>query len=80
MATTLETIPAPALGVLADAAAAILTAGCDGYRAGTTGRVHGHRQGCLEFAPDAPDEVARWARPRTSLLVPPGFVATVAEV
>ena len=64
----------------AQRAAAVLTGGCDGYRAGTTGQVQGRRQGCFVFAPDAPEDVARWARPRTSVLVPPGFVATVADV
>ena len=64
------TLPIPA-------APGVLTAGCDGYRAGTTGAVVGRRDGCLEFAPDAPDHVARWARPRATLLVPASFVATV---
>jgi hypothetical protein len=73
---TLETMPTPAQL----AAAAILTGGCDGYRAGTTGQVHGRRQGCVVFLPDEPEDVARWARPRSSLLVPPAFVATVADV
>jgi hypothetical protein len=57
--------------------AAVLTGGCDGYAAGTTGAVIGTRDGCVVFAPDAPETVARWARPRTSLLVPPAFVVTV---
>jgi hypothetical protein len=57
--------------------AAVLAAGCDGYPAGTTGAVIGERDGCVVFAPDAPETVARWARPRTSLLVPPAFVVTV---
>jgi hypothetical protein len=57
--------------------AAVLTGGCDGYAAGTTGEVVGTRDGCVVFAPDAPETVARWARPRTSLLVPPAFIVTV---
>jgi hypothetical protein len=56
---------------------AILTSSCDGYAAGTTGAVVGARDGCVVFAPDAPEQVARWARPRPALLVPPSFVATV---
>jgi hypothetical protein len=56
---------------------AVLTAGCDGYRAGTTGEVLGIHDGCIVFAPDAPEQVARWARPRTTLLVPPSFVVSV---
>ena len=56
--------------------AAVLTSGCDGYPAGTTGEILGSREGCLVFAPDAPERVARWAVPRTSLLVPPSFVVT----
>ena len=56
---------------------AILTSACDGYRAGTTGSVVGEHDGCVVFAPDAPEEVARWATPRPALLVPPAFVATV---
>jgi hypothetical protein len=77
---TLESTPAEAPSALAASAAAILTGGCDGYRAGTPGRVAGRHQGCLVFAPDSPGDVARWARPRTKLLVPPAFVATVADV
>ncbi|MEA2295678.1 MAG: hypothetical protein QOE86_3317 [Solirubrobacteraceae bacterium] len=53
---------------------AVLTSGVDGYPAGTHGHVAGRRQGCLVFIPDAPVRVARWARPRTSLLVPPALV------
>ena len=62
---------------LAERVAAVLTAGCDGYPAGTTGEVLGHRQGCVEFAPDAHARVARWARPRTRMLVPLSFVLTL---
>jgi hypothetical protein len=57
--------------------AAVLTGGCDGYAAGTTGAVIGARDGCLVFAPDAPERVARWAHPRPALLVPRSFVVTV---
>jgi hypothetical protein len=57
--------------------AAVLTAGCDGYAAGTTGEIVAHRDGCLVFAPDVPERVARWATPRATLLVPPSFVVAV---
>jgi hypothetical protein len=57
--------------------AAVLRGACDGYRAGTTGRLQGSRQGCIVFVPDEPAGVARWARPRSSMLVPPAFIATV---
>ena len=57
--------------------AAVLTSGCDGYPAGSTGAVTGRRDGCLVFAPDRPDVVARWAYVRRELLVPPSFVVTV---
>ena len=77
---TLQTSSAEAPSALAASAAAILTGGCDGYRAGTTGQVQGRRQGCVVFTPDVPADVARWARPRSTLLVPPAFVATVADV
>jgi hypothetical protein len=56
---------------------AVLVAPCDGYAAGTTGTVIGHHQGCAVFVPDRPNDVARWAQPRTSLLVPESFVATI---
>lgn len=55
-------------------AAAVLTGGCDGYPAGTTGEVVGARDGCFVFAPDRPAEVARWAVPRSALLVPHALV------
>ena len=82
MATvTLHGPPAAPLEAVAPAlsrrVAAVLTGGCDGYPAGTTGEVLGGRDGCVVFAPDAPETVARWAQPRTSLLVPPAFVVTV---
>jgi hypothetical protein len=56
--------------------AAVLTGGCDGYPAGTTGAVAGERDGCLVFRPDEPWRVARWATPRSELVVPPGLVLT----
>ena len=54
--------------------AGVLVGGCDGYPAGTTGEVLGERDGCVVFAPDRPDRVARWAHPVPSLLVPPALV------
>ena len=57
------------------AGSAVLTAGCDGYPGGTTGDVVGFRQGCAIFVPHHPERVARWARRRTSVLVPPGLLA-----
>jgi hypothetical protein len=57
--------------------AAVLRGACDGYRVGTTGTLEGSRQGCVVFVPDEPAGVARWARPRSSMLVPPAFIATV---
>jgi hypothetical protein len=59
-------------------AAARLTGGCEGYPAGTTGLIAGAAQGCLVFAPDEPGRVARWARPRATLLVPAALVAIQA--
>jgi hypothetical protein len=59
-------------------AAAVLTGACDGYPAGTTGLIAGSAQGCLVFAPDEPGDVARWARPRATMLVPAALVATLA--
>jgi hypothetical protein len=56
-------------------APAVLTSPCEGYAAGTTGRVAGEHQGCLVFAPDEPAAVARWARPRSSLVVPAPLIA-----
>jgi hypothetical protein len=58
-------------------AAAVLVGACDGYARGTAGRITGRHQGCLVFTPDAPEQVASWARPRRRLLVPPGFVAAL---
>lgn len=55
---------------------AVLTGGCDGYPAGTTGTISGGRDGCLVFAPDRPEAVARWAQPRRELLVPPALVVS----
>jgi hypothetical protein len=66
--------PAPAPADTRRAPAAVLTGGCDGYRPGTTGVVLGTHEGCLVFAPDRPDVVARWARARPTLLVPPALV------
>ena len=43
----------------------------------TTGTVTGRHQGCLVFVPDRHAAVARWARPRRTLLVPPSFLATI---
>ncbi len=51
-----------------------LVAGCDGYAAGTTGTVIGTHEGCAVFVPDRPERVARWAVPRTRLIVPRSFV------
>ena len=56
-------------------AAAVLTRNCEGYPAGTTGLIAGSKQGCLVFAPDEPARVARWARPRATLLVPAALIA-----
>jgi len=56
-------------------AAAVLTRNCEGYPAGTTGLIAGSKQGCLVFAPDEPSRVARWARPRVTLLVPTALIA-----
>ncbi len=56
-------------------AAAVLTRSCEGYAAGTTGLIAGANQGCLVFAPDEPGRVARWARPRATLLVPAALIA-----
>jgi hypothetical protein len=55
---------------------AVLAGGCDGYPAGTTGAVVGVRDGCLVFRPDEPWRVARWATPRSELVVPPALVLT----
>ena len=68
-AEPLHTVPAPRAG------SAVLTSGCDGYLAGTTGTVRGFHQGCAIFVPDHPERVARWARPRTTVLVPPSLLA-----
>jgi hypothetical protein len=77
MATlTIETSVAP-LGAAPSTTGAMLAGGVDGYPAGTHGRVAGHRQGCLVFVPDGSAPVARWARRRSSLLVPPGLVVTL---
>jgi hypothetical protein len=59
-------------------AAATLTGACDGYSAGTTGLISGSLQGCLVFTPDEPGRVARWARPRATLLVPATMVTVQA--
>jgi hypothetical protein len=59
-------------------AAAVLTRNCEGYPAGTTGLIAGSKQGCLVFAPDEPSHVARWARPRATLLVPAALIAIQA--
>ena len=56
-------------------AVAVLTRACEGYPAGTTGLIAGSKQGCLVFAPDEPSRVARWARPRVTLLVPTAMIA-----
>ena len=55
-------------------AAAVLTGNCEGYAAGTTGLIAGAKQGCLVFAPDEPGRVARWARPRATVLVPAALI------
>jgi hypothetical protein len=77
MATLILASPAPALTAPTTLSTAVLTGGCDGYAAGTTGRITGRRQGCLVFVPDAPEQVARWSRPRAELLVPPSFAVTL---
>ena len=59
-------------------AAAVLTRNCEGYPAGTTGLIAGSKQGCLVFAPDEPTTVARWARPRATMLVPAALIALQA--
>jgi len=66
--------PFPSATPLADAAA-VLTRNCEGYPAGTTGLIAGSKQGCLVFTPDEPTMVARWARPRATLLVPAALIA-----
>ena len=63
---------------LALSATAVLKGGCEGYPPGTTGLIAGASQGCLVFAPDEPGRVARWARPRVTLLVPVALVAIQA--
>lgn len=70
-------LPTPSSARIALEPSAVLVKGCDGYAKGTTGTVVGARQGCLEFVPDDPAAVARWATPRRSLLVPPSFVAAL---
>jgi hypothetical protein len=77
MATIAIETPAPASLPRPRRRVAVLTSGCDGYRAGTAGEVIGERDGCIVFAPDRPEDVARWARPRTSLLVPPALILSV---
>jgi len=67
--------PAPPPATPLDYATAVLTRNCEGYAAGTTGLIAGANQGCLVFAPDEPGRVARWARPRVTLLVPAALLA-----
>lgn len=74
MATLTIENPAAVSSAASSTTGAMLTRGVDGYPAGTHGRVAGHRQGCLVFVPDGSAPVARWARRRSSLLVPPGLV------
>jgi hypothetical protein len=74
MATLMTPAPAPEAATVTLLPAAVLTGGVDGYPAGSTGWVAGRRQGCVVFVPDAPEVVARWARPRTTLLVPPAML------
>ena len=79
MATLITSAPAvPAAAPQTRRHTAVLTAGCDGYAAGTTGVVLGHREGCVVFAPDRPAEVARWATPRSEVLVPAQMVLTLS--
>jgi hypothetical protein len=66
--------PSPTTTPLAYAAA-VLTRNCEGYPAGTTGLIAGAKQGCLVFAPNEPTAVARWARPRVTMLVPAALIA-----
>jgi hypothetical protein len=68
-------VPSPASTTSFAYATAELTGNCEGYAAGTTGLIAGSAQGCLVFAPDEPGRVARWARPRVTLLVPSPLVA-----
>jgi hypothetical protein len=56
---------------------AVLKLSCEGYGKGTTGRITGSRQGCLVFRPEHPEDHARWAHTRQSILVPPAFIATL---
>jgi hypothetical protein len=67
-------MPVPAALARSARAAAVLVGGCDGYPAGTTGEALGAREGCVVFAPHRPAEVARWAAPRSTLLVPHALV------
>ena len=69
--------PVPEIAPAPSRVAAVLTAGCEGYAAGTHGEVRGVRQGCFMFAPDHPETVARWASPREIVLVPPGLLVTL---
>jgi hypothetical protein len=68
-------VPSATPTTLHACATAVLTGNCEGYAAGTTGLIAGSAQGCLVFAPDEPRRVARWARPRVTLLVPAALVA-----
>ena len=68
-------VPSPSPTPSLPRAPAVLTGNCEGYAAGTTGLIAGAAQGCLLFAPDEPGRVARWARPRATLLVPAALVA-----
>ena len=68
-------VPSPSPSTAFAYAAAVLTGNCEGYAAGTTGLIAGANQGCLVFAPDEPGRVARWARPRATLLVPAALIA-----
>ena len=56
---------------------AVLVGGCDGYPAGTTGVVTDRREGCAVFVPDDPERVARWAHPRSQIMVPDPLVAVL---
>jgi hypothetical protein len=75
MATTLTSPTEGAPGAARPVpGSAVLVSGCDGYPAGTIGRVVGRRQGCVVFAPSDHSRVARWTHPRRTLLVPPSLL------
>ena len=74
MATMLTHPTAEAAQARPAPGSAVLVSGCDGYPAGTIGRVVGRRQGCVVFAPSDHSRVARWTHARETLLVPPSLL------